>query len=148
MYSPHLGTGEHGGVDVDRIRGLGHEREIAGLHQRPHQVGETFLGPDRVEDFGLRIEFDAVFAPIPFRDRFPQVGDAPGRGVGVVLGVASSLNELLHHRRRRWDIGVPKTQVDDVDAGPPGFEGSLVHLGEDVGRQVVDPAVLHVDEAS
>ena len=61
----------------------------------------------------------------------------------MVLGITSSLNELLNNYRRRRYVGVPEAEIDDVDAGATRFKRLLGHLSEDVRGQVVDSSEIH-----
>ena len=47
------GTHEQRAVDVDRVARRRHERRVARLEERPHQVAEPLLRTDRVDDLGL-----------------------------------------------------------------------------------------------
>ena len=58
----HVGAGEQGGVDVDRVRRGGHQGRVARAEQHPHQVGQALLGPDDVDDLGVGVELDAELA--------------------------------------------------------------------------------------
>ena len=43
-------------MDVDRVARRRHERRVAGLDERPHQVDEPLLGAHRRDDLGLGVE--------------------------------------------------------------------------------------------
>ena len=52
-------TGKDRRVNVDRIARARHEGRVTRFEEHPHQVREPFLGADRVQDLGIRIEIDA-----------------------------------------------------------------------------------------
>ena len=70
-------------------------------------------------------------------------GNAPGRRVPVVAGVAGGLGQLLDSDIGARDVGVAEAHVDDVPTGVSGLVAQLVDDGEDVRRQPIDPAELH-----
>ena len=79
MDPAHVGACEHRGIDVDRIGGLGDQRHVAWLHQRPHQMRQPFLCPDGVNDLGFRVDGDVVAPQVTVGHRLAQVGQ-PARG--------------------------------------------------------------------
>ena len=59
--------------------------------------------------------------------------------VAVVLRVAGGLGQLFDDQVLRRIAGVAHAQVDHVVAGPALLVHQLVDLGEQVGRQPLDP---------
>src|SRR5262245_37689271 len=66
----------------------------------------------------------------------------------MVRGLGRRLGELLHDGRRRRDIRVAESEVDDVAALAPQAALQLVDGRENVRRQVSDAAELHRREAT
>ena len=87
-------------VDVDRIARAGHERRVARLDERPEQVREAFLRPDRRDGLRLGVESDAPEPLVPLADREPQSRDPAARGVSVVARDVRGLGELVDDDRR------------------------------------------------
>ncbi len=138
-----VGAGQQRAVDVDRIGRGRHQRGVARLQQRPHQVREPLLGPDGVDHLGLGVELHAEPPQVEVGERLAQLRDAPARGVAVVAGVVHGLGQLLDRHVGRGEVRVAEAQVDHVGAGSPGLDLQRVDDGEDVGRQRRDPAELH-----
>ncbi|CAB4836982.1 unannotated protein [freshwater metagenome] len=135
--------GEDGAPDVDGVGRSRHEREVAGLQQGPHEVGEPFLRADGVDDLGGRVEMDTPAPQVHRRRGLAELGDTLARRVSVVASVVRSLGELLDRDVGRGQIGVAEPEVDHVATGSPGFELQRIDNGEYVGRQRVDATELH-----
>ena len=124
--------------------GLGTERGVARAEQHPHQVREALLGADGAAHLGVGVELDAELALVEVGDGQPQLRDAPARRVAVVARVAHRLDQLVDGDVGRRDVGVAEAEVDDVVPGAPGLDLQGVDDPEDVRRQRVDPAELHL----
>ena len=140
---PEVGAGEERPVDVDRIARARHDRGVALLQQRPHQVREALLRADRVRDLGLRVELDAEAAQIQRRDGLAHLRDAARERVAMVAGQSRRLGELLHRDLGRGDVWIAEAEIDDVDTAAPSVDLQLVDQLEDVGREVGDAPELH-----
>ena len=66
----------------------------------------------------------------------------------MVAGVVRRLGQLLDRDVGRGQVGVAEAEVDDVGAGSPRLDLQPVDDGEDVRRQVRDPAELHPPDGS
>ena len=64
-------------MDVDRVARRGHERCVAGLDQRPHEVDEALLRAHRRDDLRLGVELHAEPALVEVGAGGAQLGDAP-----------------------------------------------------------------------
>ncbi len=69
-------AGHQEAESVDRIGRIGADDRIAGRGNGHGEVGEAFLGTERGDDFGIRIEFDAVAAVIIAGHGLAQALDA------------------------------------------------------------------------
>ena len=147
-HLPQVGAGEQRPVDVDRVARAGHDRRVARLEQRPHQVREALLRPDRVRDLRLRVELDAEPARIQRGDGLAHPRDAARERVAVVARQPRRLGELLHRDLRRGDVGIAEAEVDDVHAAAARVDLQLVDQLEDVRREVGDAAELHGPDGS
>ena len=76
---PDRASGNEKSECVDRIGGAGRQDDIAGRCDRLRQIGKAFLGPERDDDFGIRVEIDIEAAFIVARLGLAQAGN-PARG--------------------------------------------------------------------
>ena len=141
---PQVGAGEERAVDVDRVARARHDRRVARLQERPHQVREPLLRADRVRDLRLGVELDAEAAQVQRGDRLAHARDAARQRVAVVARQAGRLGELLDRDLGRGDVGIAEAEVDDVDAAPARVDLELVDDLEDVGREAGDAPELHL----
>ena len=118
------GAGEQRREAVDRVARVGHERDVTGLDEHPHQVREPLLGADRRDRLPLRIELDAEAAAVEVADRTAQVGDAAAGRVAVVARVPRGLRQLLDGHLGGGNIGIPEPEVDHVLARTAQFRAS------------------------
>jgi len=65
----------------------------------------------------------------------------------VVAAVGRCLCELVYDRLRRGQVGVAHAEVDDVLAAPARLCLQVIDLAEDVGRQAIDAAQLHISSS-
>ena len=86
-----VGAGDDRAVDVDRVRGIGHQHRVAALEAGEHQVREAFLRADGDDRLGVRVELDAVAALVPVADRLAQARDALRDRVAVRVRCAARL---------------------------------------------------------
>ncbi len=140
---PHLCSRQRRGIDVDRIRRLRDDCRIAGLHQRPHQVGQALLGSDGGDDLGVGVEGDTESALVTVGDCLAEIGQTPGDRVPVILLETGSLHQFVHDKGCRGDVGIPEAEIDDIGSCAPSCDLALVHLGEHVRREVVDSSEFH-----
>ena len=134
-----VGAGQGHGVDVDREGRVGDDGRIARAQHRQAQVAEAFLGADGGEDFGVRVELDALFAGVLLGHLAAEVLDPVGGAVAVVARVAGGLAELLDHHLAGRVGGVAHAQVDDVGALLPFGVLQRVDASEQIRRQAADP---------
>ena len=138
-----IGTGEERTVDVDRITRTRDDGSVATIEKHPHEVAEAFLRSDGVGDLGLDVEVDVPLALVEIGDRLAQLGKSPRHRVPMIAGDTGRLTEFLDGDRRRRDVGVAESEVDDVDAVPTSLDLQIVDDREHVRRQIGDPAKLH-----
>lgn len=64
-HRTHLGTGNHGTVDMNRVARVGHQYGVALVQGGQHQVRQAFLGTDGDDGFrlGVDVHVVAVFVP-------------------------------------------------------------------------------------
>ena len=104
---------------------------------------ESLFGTDRVDHFGLRVEFDTESALIKIRHRGTELGDSPAGGIPVVPRVLGRFNQLVHRGGGRREIGVAEAEVDHIFTRSPCINLQRVNDREDIGRKLADPAELH-----
>jgi len=141
-HVPHVPAGDDHGIGVDRVRRIGNQGDVTGFHDGQGQVRQPLLRADGGDGLGVGVQQDTVTPAVPVADRVPKLGDAPRCGVPVVARVARRLAQLLHDVGGRGQVRVAHAEVDDVLAPRPRLDLQLVHDGEDVGRQPLDPFEL------
>ncbi|MNC41184.1 hypothetical protein D3C75_899380 [compost metagenome] len=128
-HRPHLGAGNHGTVDVNRVARVGHEHGVALIQGGQHQMRQAFLGTDGDNGLAFRVDVDLVAVLVPVGNRPAQARNALGRRVAVGVFALGHRDEFFDDVRRRGAVGVAHAQVDDVFATTTG--GHL-QLGSDV----------------
>ena len=87
----------------------------------------------------VRVELDAVAAPVPGADRAPQARDALRHRVAVRVLALRGFDQLVDDVLRRRPVGIAHREVDDVLAAPPRRHLQLVGDVEDVRRKPLNP---------
>ena len=123
---------------VDRIGRVGHHHHVARRGDRLRHVGEAFLGAQRGDDLGLRIELHAEAALVIGGLGAPQPRNAAGRRIAVGAGLADGLLQLLDHMLGRRQVRIAHAEVDDVGSRIAGGRLGAVDLLEDVRGQTAD----------
>ena len=123
---------------VDRIARIGHQHDVARRGDRLRHVGEAFLGAERGDDLGVRIELHAEAPRVIGRLRAAQAGNALGRRIAVGARLAERLLQLLDDVGRRRQVRIAHAEIDDVGAGVASGRLGAVDLLEHVGRQAPD----------
>ena len=113
---------------VDRIARIGHQHDVARRGDRLRDVGEAFLGAERGDDLGVRIELHAEAARVIGGLRAAQPGNALGRRIAVGARLAERLLHLLDDVRRRRQVRIAHAEIDDVGAGVAGHRLGAVDL--------------------
>jgi len=132
-----LAPGEPRPRRVDRVPGVGHQNDVARIHEGERDVAGTLLGPDEGEDLRARVKGHSEAAVVP-------LGGGPAKGeqpfvvwVAVVLRLARRSPQRLHDVRRGREVRIPDPEIDQVDAAGPRLLLLAVNLGEEVGRQTL-----------
>jgi hypothetical protein len=112
---------------------------VAALQAGEHQVREAFLRADGDDRLGVRVQLDAVAAPVPVADGLSQPGNPARDRVAVRVLALRRLHQLVDDVLRRRAVGVAHRQVDDVLAAPARRHLQLVGDVEDVGRKPLNP---------
>ncbi len=128
---------------MDRVRGLRDHDGVTRSQENPGEVRQTFLGSDRGDGFGLRVQLDAPGPLVVITDGGAQLGDPLRSGVAMVARVVRCLLELVDDRVRGRDIGIAHAEVDDVFALAPRAHLQVVDDREDVRRETVDAPEVH-----
>ena len=104
---------------------------------------QALLGADGGDHLGVGVDLDAEPAAVSLGGRLAKVGQAAADRVAMVPRVLGGFDQLVDHRRRRWNVGVAEAEIDDVLPGSPGRQLALVDGPEDIRGQVVDAAEFH-----
>jgi hypothetical protein len=86
----NISAGEHAAGAVNGVARVGNEADIARIQRGERKVCEPFLRADQGEDFGIRIDLDAITLLAERRDRMAQLGRALIQRVlmkGGILGM-------------------------------------------------------------
>ena len=128
-HRTHLGAGNHGTVDVNRVAGVGHQHGVALVQGGQHQVRQAFLGTDGHDGFGFRVDVHCIAVFVPVGNRPAQARNALGRGVTVGVFTLGDGDHFFHDVRWSGAVRVTHAQVDDVFAAPTR---SHLQLGSDI----------------
>ena len=123
---------------VDRIARIGNEHDIARRGDRLRHVGEAFLGAERRDDLGLRVQLHPKTALVIFCLREAKLGNAARGRITVGSRLAQRLLDLLDDMGRRGQIRIAHAEIDDVGSRIAGARLGPVHLFEHVRRQAAD----------
>ncbi len=121
--------------DVDRIRRRRHHARVTGRQQRPHEVRETLLGADGVDDLGVAVKFHSPLSAVKLRERDAELGNPAACRVPVVARVERSFGQLLHGSLRRSNIRIAEAEIDDVGPCAASLDLQRIDDREDVWRQ-------------
>ncbi|MNZ59380.1 hypothetical protein D3C78_774180 [compost metagenome] len=113
-HRTHLGTGNHGTVDMNRITGVGYQHGVAMIQGGKHQVSQAFLGTNGNDGFAFRVDLDLVAVFVPPRNRPAQARNATGCRVAMSVFTLGDLHQFFDDVRWRCPVGVAHAQVDDV----------------------------------
>ena len=142
-------VGDDHRVRVDRIGRVRHQHAVAGLEHGEGEVGQSLLGPDGGDGFGVGVQLDPVAVAVPPGDGHPEPRDAAGGRVAMVAGVLGGLDELGHDVLGRAQVGVAHPEVDDILAAGARLRLQIVDDREDIRRQALDAVkVVHVASSS
>ena len=127
---------------MDRVAGIGHQDDVAGVQGGERQMRDAFLGADGDDRLALGIELDGEAPLVPVADRLAQPQDALGHRVAMGIAALRRLDHLVHDVAWRGLIGVAHAEVDHVLAPLAGGGLQLAGDVEDVGRQALDAREL------
>lgn len=133
-----LCAGKDGSCGVGGVRGIGDEDDVAGVDECEGEVGETFLGSDEGNDFGLWAEIDFVALMEELGDGGTEGFGAEVVGVAVVLGFGEGSLHVLDDELGRGTVGVANAEIDHVAAGVFGGGSFSIDFYEEVGREVLE----------
>ena len=93
-----------------------HHDHISRIDKGNRHITDAFFGTDQRHDFFSRIQFDVETALIPIGDRFAKLRHAGAIRITVIDGLAGAFHELFDNDRRRRNIRVADSQVDQIDS--------------------------------
>ena len=137
-----VGARDHRPIDVNRVAGIGHQDDVAGVQGGERQMRDPFLRADRDDRLPVGIQLDREAPLVPVADRLAQPQDALGHRVAMGIAALCRLDQLVHDVAWRGLVRIAHAEVDDVLA--PLASGRLQLGGdvEDVGRQALDAREL------
>ena len=115
-YQLRLGIGQQRSTDVGGVARIGHHAHVARIEHGEPQVEEPFLAADERQQLIRGIEGHAE-APLDVAGCGPpELREPHLERVAAHRGVTHGLAQRLDRDRRRREIGVPRTEIDHVDA--------------------------------
>ena len=139
---PEIAVGDDDRVRMDRIGRVRHERAVARLEHGQGQMRHAFLGADRRDHLGVRIEIDLVAVAIPLGHRDAQPRDAARGRVPVILRVLRGLDELVDDVLRRGHVWIAHAEIDHVLAASSSLGLEVVDDRKDVRWKALDSIEL------
>ena len=110
-------AGQFDGRCVGGVSGVGHQHLVAGVDVCLTQVAEPLFRTVEGQDFGGRVERDAVSGGVPVGNRLQEHLFAFVVGISVNVSILGSLIEGFNHGGVRGQVGAADTEVDDVVSG-------------------------------
>ena len=107
------GAGERDRREVVGIAGIGQDDRAAALDRAQRELHQACLRPGQDRDLAGRIELHAVDVGVAGGDCLLERREAGKRGVPVHVGAGGRLGERLDDVRRRPDLGVASSKVDE-----------------------------------
>jgi len=95
-HRTHLGAGNHGTVDMNRVARVGHQYGVALVQGGQHQVRQAFLGTDGHDGFRLGVDIHFITVLVPARNRPAQARNAFGGGVTVGVFTLGDGDHFFH----------------------------------------------------
>ena len=133
-----LAAGEHRPNGVDRVGGIGHEGDIAGVDQAEGHVADALFRADQGQHFRVAVEGDAEPLAVPVGDGLAQLGKALRLRVAVVGRLVRRRVQGVEDALRGGQVGVADGEGDDVDALGALLVDLLADLDEEVRRKLFD----------
>ena len=99
----------------------------------------ALLRADQRHHLVIRVERHLEAALVPGSDRCPKLGQAVVIGIAVTARIGDRLLRRLDDVRWAGQIRIADAQTDDVEAGCALLRYAPVNLGEQIGREVLDP---------
>ena len=99
----------------------------------------ALLPAENRDHLGVRVDPDPEAPVVEVRHSRAELVGAAVRRILVRARAARSAGERLDHRLRRRQVGVADAEADHVDAGLLPLLDLALELGEEVGRNGVEP---------
>ena len=145
----HIAVRQDHGVGMDGVCGTRHHDQIARVRDGQGQMGEPLLHTDGDDGLLFGVDIHVIAAAVPICDGRPQPGDAARSAVAMIPGVRRRLHQFFHDVRRGGEVGIPHTEIDDVDASAAGLDLQFVDACEDIRRQARNALeLMHVQRSS
>ena len=138
-----VAAGQNHGKLMDRIGRAGAKHYVSGIYNRPRQVRQPFFGANGDDRLTIGIKDHLVAPLVPIADGNPELVNASGDGVAMVLRFACRFDQLGDNMRRRRQIGITHAEIDDIFAPVTRLHFHTVDDAEDVGREPFDPLKFH-----
>ena len=129
-----LGAGEQRPAGVDRIAGVGGERDVARIEEGEAEVVDALLGADRRDHLGLGVDLDPEAAVVEAGEGLAELRPAAVRRVLVGARVGDRRLHRLDDVRIGRHVGVADPEADHVDPGLLLRRDLALELGEHVRR--------------
>src|SRR3546814_19160411 len=113
----YRGTGDDEAEGMDRIARIGRQHDVARAGDRLRQIGDAFLGTERNDDFGFRIEVDVEAPLIVAGECTTQPWHAAAAGVAVRAWIAHGFDKLLDDMGWCRTVGIDRKGVVEGKRG-------------------------------
>jgi hypothetical protein len=119
---------------VDRIAGVGRERDITRIEERKVEVEDAFLGADRRHHLGLGVKRDPEATRIESRDGLAELAPAAIGRVLVGAGIRDGALRRCHDRLVGRHVRIADPEADHVHPSLPLRSDLALELGEQIRR--------------
>ena len=111
-----LGIRQHSTAMIDGVSGNRHDRGVSGVEHRRRQMRDPFFGAEQRMELGERIHGEAEAALHVAGGGFAECRQAELKRVAAHRGILDGAGESFHRDARRREIGVPRPDIDYIDA--------------------------------
>ena len=139
------GSGDDEPEFMNWVSWIGHENHVARSGNGLRHVGETFLGPERRNDLGIRVQGHAEALFVIGCLRAPQTRNAARGRIAIRPWFGDRLDQFLDDMSRGWHIRIAHAEVNNIITARTRLCLEAIHTFKYIRRQPFYPVkFLHL----